>query len=356
MSTTMAIRVKCACGSVLSFREEPLNGRVRGPVACTTCGADATEKANAFIARRTDTEPGLRRTPRARLSWRKRHGKEGPSSSEPHAVNDGAFGKERSVIARPSVGKLILGVLACLGVGTAAMLSWYALARWTGYGFGIVAWGIGGLVGVCARYCVPTGNFKLAGIAAVCAAAAILGGTALTLRRESMRSIEALLPAAYADVRNYAEAALKLGSEEEIRQFIAEHRVGASAGAEVASDPIEAALQRQVLDASWGLHDLLKPGGRQAVHLRELGQSVEPGTITSAQVTAFREQELPVLETFLAGQPSQRQFESALRGKILSRISVQDLMIESFGPYTLLWLFLGVGTAFKLARSRHREY
>jgi hypothetical protein len=271
-------------------------------------------------------------------------------------MNDGAFGKEPTEVVRPSAGRLALGILACLVTGTVAMLGWYLLTRWTGYEFGLVAWGIGGLVGVCARYCIPSGSFRLAGVAAGCAAAAILGGAALTLRHESLQWVEALLPAAYEGVRDYAESAMRLSSEEETREFIAKHRLGAHDGTAVASDPIEAAQQRHLLWASWTLHGLVKPREDSKVRLSELVEPVDPETITAAEIATFRKKEVPALEAFLAGQPSQHEFESSLRAKILSRMSSKDLVLESFGPYTVLWLFLGIGTAFKLAHNKELSY
>jgi hypothetical protein len=178
----------------------------------------------------------------------------------------------------------------------------------------------------------------------------------LTLRHESLRYVEALLPAAYEDVRDYAESALELSSVEETREFIAKHRLGAHGGTAAASDPIEAAQQRHLLWASWTLHGIVKPREDSKVRLTELVKPVDPETITPAEIATFREQEVPALEAFLAGQPSQHEFESSLRGKILSRMSSKDLMLESFGPYTVLWLFLGIGTAFKLAHNKGLNY
>ena len=355
MSSTVEIRIKCGCGSVLSFFEEPVNGRVRWPVSCTSCGADATEKANAFIARRQQSDTGLRQTPSKHFTWLGRRKSAQDLPGEPRPADTGAGGA-RSSGAVASAGRMLLGIVACLVTGAAGMLGWYLLTRWTGYEFGVVAWGIGGLVGVCARYCVPTGSFRLAGIAAACAATAIMGGAFLTLRHEAFQFIEQLLPAAYDDARDYAESALKLGSDEEIREFIAEHRPGSASTVPAASDPIEAAQERHLSWIGWTLHGVVKSDSDSTPCLAGPAEGVEPESITPADVAAFRDKEVPALKAFLGGQPSQNEFEGSLRRKILSRISQKDMIVESIGPYTVLWLVLGIGTAFKLAHNKGLEY
>ena len=72
MSTTIEVSIRCGCGSALSFREEPVNGRARWPVTCTNCGADATEIANAFIARKQQSVTRLRQTPPGHFTWLRR--------------------------------------------------------------------------------------------------------------------------------------------------------------------------------------------------------------------------------------------------------------------------------------------
>jgi hypothetical protein len=356
MSTTMEIKVKSGCGSVLSFPEEPVNGRVRWPLSCTSCGADAKDKADAFIARRQQSETGLRQAPPKRFAWfgRRKDELRLPVESAPNDAE--SIGVVSSAASGVSSGRMALGILACLVTGAASMVGWYFLTRWMGYEFGIVAWGIGGLVGVCARYCVPNGSFRMAGIAAACAATAIMGGAFLTLRHEAFQFIEQLLPAAYEEARDYAESALKLGSDEETREFLAEHRLGFIDTASAGANPIEAAQERHLSWMGWTLHGIGKDDRDRKPRLASLAKGVDPESITSADIAAFREKEVPALTAFLGGLPSQNEFEASLRRKIFSQISPKDMIIESVGPYTVLWLFLGIGTAFKLAHNKGLEY
>src|SRR5687767_11701834 len=61
----MEISVKCGCGNIFSFREEPVNGRLGMPISCVSCGADGTTKANEFIARKLNETSGLLQPPKS---------------------------------------------------------------------------------------------------------------------------------------------------------------------------------------------------------------------------------------------------------------------------------------------------
>src|SRR4051812_34191912 len=52
----MEIKVKCDCGTIYSFEEVPVAGRVAHPVSCTNCGVDGTLKANDYITRKLAQE------------------------------------------------------------------------------------------------------------------------------------------------------------------------------------------------------------------------------------------------------------------------------------------------------------
>ena len=45
----MKVKVHCPCGAKFEFEVEPANGRMPVPINCPTCGAEATELANAVI-------------------------------------------------------------------------------------------------------------------------------------------------------------------------------------------------------------------------------------------------------------------------------------------------------------------
>src|SRR5689334_11131331 len=45
-----AVKVECDCGQRYAFDVEPVHGRMPAPVACPTCGADGTARANAILA------------------------------------------------------------------------------------------------------------------------------------------------------------------------------------------------------------------------------------------------------------------------------------------------------------------
>ncbi|MDB6021530.1 MAG: Pyrrolo-quinoline quinone [Pedosphaera sp.] len=53
----MIIKVQCPCGSRFEFEVEPVGGRMPMAIACPTCGADATELANAVIQQKIGSPP-----------------------------------------------------------------------------------------------------------------------------------------------------------------------------------------------------------------------------------------------------------------------------------------------------------
>ncbi len=352
MSVVMAIKIKCGCGSVLSLHEELADGQVRWPVTCTNCGVDATDRANAAIARKQHAETNLWHRASRSLARRRRNHAGRRSPVEPPPTDAESVGVVSVKPADAAPTRVGMGMLACVAGGLIGLLAWYLLTRWTGYGFGVMAWGIGALVGACARYCVPNGSLRLAGVVAAGAALAIVGGSVLTLREAGLQAIERRVPAAYAEARGCAQSALKLVDDSEIREFLAQQRVGPAVTSCTGAHPIEAIQEIQVvwMGATRRGSSRAEPD-RQASFADPVRQ-LDAESVSAAEVAAFRENGVPALRDFLAGQPSEREYQSQLRQKILRRISQSNLVLAGVGPYTFLWLVLGIGTALKLARGK----
>ena len=69
----------------------------------------------------------------------------------------------------------------------------------------------------------------------------------------------------------------------------------------------------------------------------------------------FREQDLPKFRDLIAGKPSKAEIMGRLT-KVKNSFAVQfEVLKESVGIFTLLWLFLGVGSAFKLGAGTNEE-
>lgn len=73
-----------------------------------------------------------------------------------------------------SVGRSIAGLAAAMGVGLAAMIVWLVLTAMSGYELGIVAWGVGAVIGLVAGVIARNPNPAYCAIVAVIAVGTIL--------------------------------------------------------------------------------------------------------------------------------------------------------------------------------------
>jgi hypothetical protein len=74
--------------------------------------------------------------------------------------------------------------------------------------------------------------------------------------------------------------------------------------------------------------------------------------LPDADLALFREKELPELRAFLAGKPSQAEFSKVLRDAVHSKISINEMIAQSWSPSQFLWLVLGVVSAYRIAHNR----
>jgi hypothetical protein len=133
---------------------------------------------------------------------------------------------------------------------------------------------------------------------------AILGGQYLAFESQVQEYLDKSLTGAYEKRMEYAKEAVKVESDQDIRTLLVKH-----------ADP------EDKLDAT---------------------------QITDQQIRNFRQKEMPELQQFAQGKPTRPQFETALRRYARSLINPFTIMKESLSLFTLLWLFLGVGSAFKI--------
>jgi len=196
-----------------------------------------------------------------------------------------------------------LGILGALGFGFAAMMAWFFLIKLTGYEIGYAAWGVGLLTGLGARWLGRQTSVLLGLWAGACALAAILGGQFLATYGLFEEQIGKIVDQAYAARMDYARDALKIdaSSDDQVMQFLSSHA--------------------------------------------EKGEMPTP-----ASIAEFRDRDLATMKDFVAGKPSQAQFRAQQTQKFLSIPRMRWIMIkDSVSLFTLLWLFLGVGSAYKLA-------
>ncbi len=90
------------------------------------------------------------------------------------APGEGGYAYPQDPPRVTSVGRSIAGLAAAMGVGLAAMIVWLVLAAMSGYELGILAWGIGALIGMVAGVIARNPSPAYCAIVAVVAMGAIL--------------------------------------------------------------------------------------------------------------------------------------------------------------------------------------
>ena len=192
------------------------------------------------------------------------------------------------------------GLIGALVASLVGMLGWFFLIKLTGYEIGYVAWAVGGLTGLGARVLGADGTHKLGIATGLCACVAIVGGGFLAARSQAEKEIDKFIVSAYQENLNEAQEAISLNGLEATKAFIAKRE------------------EKQVSE------------------------------VTAEEVKTFQEEELPNYQKFVTGKTSKAEFVARM-GALKNSFSMQWLMLkESIGIFTLLWLFLGVGTAYKL--------
>lgn len=202
-----------------------------------------------------------------------------------------------------------MGSLGAVVAGLISMGVWYGLVLATGYEFGIVAWGIGAVIGLAAVYLAKGGGVSLGLIAGVVALASILGGQILVTKAYVDEILDEYLSGAYEEEIAFAQAATAAAEDDsELRRVLTE--------------------EHQKFDPDF-----------------------EGWRISSDDLQEFREQDLPGLREFAEEFPTREAYDQSVREFYSSPEMQWALVQDSFSLFTLLWLFLGVGTAYKIARG-----
>jgi hypothetical protein len=349
----MEIKVKCICGSIYLFEEVPVHGRLAFPVSCTNCGADGTENANQFIARKLAGEPEVDEKAKRGLGLfglGRRKDKDDRSEEANSSPEADEAGDEASML------RIFLAMTGVGVVGAIGAFCWLQLAKATGFEFGYAAWAIGGLVGGASRLFAPRGHYWLGPTAALAAFLSIGGGQVLVTKWLVDVEVRKALPLAFEETRRYAKDAVEAASDDEIRECLAQYKIPSSNSDFERTGAPGAAHNRQLFELGWALYGIVEPDPKAAPRFAPLACASNPKKITAAEITHFKEKELPELKAFLNGKPSQQEYESTLKQMVYSKISINNLVAQSIRPNTILWLALGLGTAFKLAQNAGLSY
>jgi hypothetical protein len=207
---------------------------------------------------------------------------------------------------------IVPGILGGLVAGVVGMFAWYFLIKVTGCEIGYAAWGLGALVGVATAKLARHGS-PITGIAAaLIAGVAIIGGQYFAFRAAINEYVEKQARVIYQDELAFAGEVCEARDEPSIRRVIA------VINCEDGSDPDEQA-------------------------------------VTDEEIASFDDEIRPGYEDFVNGKPSREECQDLYISLMKASISFPLMLKESVSLWTALWLFLGVGTAFKIASGKGDE-
>ncbi len=329
----MQITVGCPCGSNYSLDEETVNGHLRFPVSCPNCGTDGTSMANEYIRKFISGELELEQK-KANPWWRRLFSRGGTAAEGDATQQPIRFG---------------FGVVGAVAGAVAGLAAWFFIKRWTGFELGLVAWGIGGLVGFCTRFAAGGGSFGLAGVASAAAVVSIMGGQYWSLHQRVDEGIKGAAGVIYNSMHDYAERAENAVTDEQISKLLYQYAFRPSDLASGENSPL---CQKRLMTLM-GLvfRKVMKEGAAPSLRETVDGKLHQP-KVTAADIAAFRERELPALRQFLKGQPDETEFADALATMTRKNLSFNQMMMQSWSRYTLLWIFLGVITAYRLGYDK----
>ncbi|MHC4410564.1 MAG: hypothetical protein ACYS0F_16360, partial [Planctomycetota bacterium] len=81
-------------------------------------------------------------------------------------------------------------------------------------------------------------------------------------------------------------------------------------------------------------------------HIVDRGE--DPGAVSDLRLQHFRENALPTIQSIHEGRMSFEEYRANFREAVMEEVSFSDAL----GMFDLLWIFLGVGTAFRLAAGK----
>ena len=208
-------------------------------------------------------------------------------------------------MASPISASFFPGILGAVIAGSVGMMGWYLLIKWTGYEIGYAAWGVGVLTGLGARVLARQGTKALGIVAAGCAFIAVIGGQYLVVKNQFDALMTGRITEAYDKRMVFARSAIQAQTDDELKAALASFSA-------------------------------------------EAGAAPNLSAITPERIAALRNQELPSLRAFADGKPSRAEFEAIVRQRLNSLEIQGRLLKDSLGMFTLLWIFLGVGSAYKI--------
>ena len=206
--------------------------------------------------------------------------------------------------------RLIRGLIAAVIAAVVSMFGWYLFVIVTEVEFGMIAWGIGALIGFAAFTGAREGSVSLAATAACLAVVAVIGGQYLAARHFFHAAVRERAAQAYVNDTARAKKVVTLEDEDDIRRFLAKDK----------SEYEE--------------------------------KKYRSSDISQEELDSFDEDYVKPCEALLQGDPSQEEYIENIVDAVDELVSAIDIMKESASLWTMLWLFLGVSSAFKIGMGR----
>ena len=210
----------------------------------------------------------------------------------------------------------IAAFAAAAGAAVAGALLWKFIAVMFEYELGLVAWGIGGAVGFAAA-ALGSRGLQAGIVCGILVVASIMGGKYMAAGAFKEQAAEMIL-----EMQGGADGLMPLYEE-----IMADSEVYA---AEVTDD---ASLREFMVEYGYS-------------------EGWDYADVSDEEIEEFNESTGQELAGFAVNPPSYDEWVGGAFGEI-SEISTAGLMMEGFGILDVVFLFLGVGTAFRLA-SRYQ--
>ncbi|MGV3772378.1 MAG: hypothetical protein ACO1QB_05715 [Verrucomicrobiales bacterium] len=354
----MAIELKilCKCGSKYKFDVEPVNSRLPAPVACPVCKLDGTEEGNRILEElvsvnvSNESQTGApavsvaptaeANVPRAAVPAVPRNAAEYAAArqstaaplSPPKPDGTGVSRIHVAAVAHPEPvpapaaipapsapippaskqkyangdSRMGLGVLGSIVSGIIGLIVWYYVLlnlRRAGWG----AWGVGLIVGYGTLLLARRGSRALGLTAGAVALVVILLGQFMannTIRNETEALISQTITEMYDADLAFSKKAVAAKSDEELKTVIAEIN-------------------------------------------SEEGDRITEADITTEELADFKREELPNLRKLANGSLTKTEYRKERQAMLAPFLELG--VRNAFSFVTLIFLFLGVGTAFQVA-------
>lgn len=376
----MEISIRCHCGSELTFEDTLVDGRLEHPFKCTNCGADCTALVNEFIRRKLkgpdyfaanktrkawlgvfDSDHHEPKTEEATLLRQPPLPLRPPPPPAPNLIRSIggmplAVAPESEPVEETGSKQLILAGGAALLVGVLGAIGWLYIAKVTGYEIGYVAWALGALVGWASRLVAPRGHQMLGVVATLAAFCAIGGGQYLVSRWVINDAVREFTPLAYEEIVAYAKEIEAAQSSEELRELTAQYKVVAALAGDAETNVIAAYQDYQIASSMFHVMGIVNKDGRPKVSLAERDRLADAEHVTVPELAKFDAQVVPELKKVMAGSLTQADYQTALENRILARVTISNVAANAVNMYTVLWLFLGLGSAYRIARNAGLQY